>query len=1091
MADSVNSLRLARYVVGRVELNKDRVEAHSAFVTRGGLMTCPARSAGARRARTSRWLLLGAFVLAVGLLALPAAAAAAPLSTGDGGWVWQNPLPQGNNMRSVCFADASHGWTVGDGGTIFATSDGGTTWSAQVSSSKADLYSVAFADASHGWAVGASVDPNTDDVSGVILATSDGGAQWVAQDVPAGIIALSSVTCADAGHAWATGRDGGYERVILTTADHGAHWSKQAVPHGDTDLNAVSFADTSHGWAVDGSGTILGTTDGGAAWQAQYSGRGDEFSGLSFTDASHGWAVGGGDRGGLILATTDGGAHWNAQNVPSDVWNLQTVSFADADHGWATDGSTIIGTSDGGATWTAERFDFAYGLHSVAAADQGHAVIVGRSGTILATTDSGATWVSRSSDSAALPEGGLEDLRAVAFADANDGWALDDSRTLLATTDGGTHWGLRYQAPNDDLSALSFADASHGWTVGWDNDTQAGAILATTDGGAHWSKQAVPSGTSDVRAVAFADTSHGWAVDGSGTILGTTDGGAAWNAQYSAPQDDFSGLSFTNASHGWAVGGGDSGGIVLATTDGGTQWSPQSVPSDVGGLTAVAFANTSHGWAVDGSGTILATADGGLHWGIQHAALPYGCLWLSGVSFADASHGWAVGGGDSGGFILATTDGGTNWITQDSGTANSLFGVASSDATHAWVVGDDGTILATTTGGSPPVLDTTPPTTTVSGADALWHNTAVTLTLTPTDNVGGSGMSGGQATTQYKIGTGSWQTGTTVVVPAPTNHSGDGAQVVSFHSRDAAGNWETVKTVTVKIDTTSPTTGVSGADALWHNSAVTLTLTPTDNTGGSGMSGGQATTQYKIGTGSWTTGTTVDVPAPANHSGDGAQVVSYQSRDAAGNWETAKTVTVKIDTTAPTTTAEGLQSTADSAWQKQAGLVTLLAADSLSQVGTTYYTIDGGTTQTYSGPFSVTGQGGHTIIYWSVDLAGNTEGVHSGYLSIDSKAPSATVKALTVKAAAARKGKTLRIKVTIADPKPSCGSATLVLVLTNAKHKKLATVTFKNEPTNKALTLSEKLTRALAKGTYYMTVKATDAAGNVQTKVAAAKLTVK
>ena len=52
-------------------------------------------------------------------------------------------------------------------------------------------------------------------------------------------------------------------------------------------------------------------------------------------------------------------------------------------------------------------------------------------------------------------------------------------------------------------------------------------------------------------------------------------------------------------------------------------------------------------------------------------------------------------------------------------------------------------------------------------------------------------------------------------------------------------------------------------------------------------------------------------------------------------------------------------------------------------------------------------------------------------------------------------------------------------------------MTFKSEPTNKALTLSEKLTRTLAKGTYYMTVKATDAAGNVQAKAATAKLTVK
>ena len=209
----------------------------------------------------------------------------------------------------------------------------------------------------------------------------------------------------------------------------------------------------------------------------------------------------------------------------------------------------------------------------------------------------------------------------------------------------------------------------------------------------------------------------------------------------------------------------------------------------------------------------------------------------------------------------------------------------------------------------------------------------MTLTLTPTDNAGGSGMSGGQATTQYKIGTGSWKTGTTVDVPAPADHSGDGAQVVSYHSCDAAGNWETVKTVTVKIDTTAPTTTASGADALWHNTAVTLTLSPADNTGGSGMSGDSAATQYKIGTGAGQTGTTVDVPAPADHSGDGAQVVSYKSCDAAGNWETAKTVTVKIDTTPPTTIASGLQRAAGVVWQKQAGLVTLLAADSLSDVG--------------------------------------------------------------------------------------------------------------------------------------------------------------
>ena len=66
-----------------------------------------------------------------------------------------------------------------------------------------------------------------------------------------------------------------------------------------------------------------------------------------------------------------------------------------------------------------------------------------------------------------------------------------------------------------------------------------------------------------------------------------------------------------------------------------------------------------------------------------------------------------------------------------------------------------------------------------------------------------------------------------------------------------------------------------------------------------------------------------------------------------------------------------------------------------------------------------------------------------------------------------------------------------MLVLTTTKNKKLVSRTYKGEPTNKVLILSDKLTRTLARGTYYITVKATDAAGNVQAKAAKAKLTVK
>ena len=44
-------------------------------------------------------------------------------------WFWQNPYPQGNDLRDVSFIDSLHGWAAGDYGTIIRTTDGGLNWS--------------------------------------------------------------------------------------------------------------------------------------------------------------------------------------------------------------------------------------------------------------------------------------------------------------------------------------------------------------------------------------------------------------------------------------------------------------------------------------------------------------------------------------------------------------------------------------------------------------------------------------------------------------------------------------------------------------------------------------------------------------------------------------------------------------------------------------------------------------------------------------------------------------------------------------------------------------------------------------------------
>ena len=63
------------------------------------------------------------YVLVVALSLLIVLLTATPgraqdISTGDGAWVWQNPRPQGNTLKSVWGTDANNVWAVGEAGTV-------------------------------------------------------------------------------------------------------------------------------------------------------------------------------------------------------------------------------------------------------------------------------------------------------------------------------------------------------------------------------------------------------------------------------------------------------------------------------------------------------------------------------------------------------------------------------------------------------------------------------------------------------------------------------------------------------------------------------------------------------------------------------------------------------------------------------------------------------------------------------------------------------------------------------------------------------------------------------------------------------------
>ena len=107
--------------------------------------------------------------------------------------------------------------------------------------------------------------------------------------------------------------------------------------------------------------------------------------------------------------------------------------------------------------------------------------------------------------------------------------------------------------------------------------------------------------------------------------------------------------------------------------------------------------------------------------------------------------------------------------------------------------------VAFTVDGPQVSADVIAPVTVAAGLPAMpWCNHGVTVSLTAADDMGGSGV----ASIYYTVDGGApvLVTGTGADVPLTSS----GLHTVSFHARDAAGNAEQVKSVTVGIDLSKP-----------------------------------------------------------------------------------------------------------------------------------------------------------------------------------------------------------------------------------------------------------------------------------------------
>ncbi|WP_373872398.1 OmpL47-type beta-barrel domain-containing protein, partial [Acrocarpospora phusangensis] len=157
----------------------------------------------------------------------------------------------------------------------------------------------------------------------------------------------------------------------------------------------------------------------------------------------------------------------------------------------------------------------------------------------------------------------------------------------------------------------------------------------------------------------------------------------------------------------------------------------------------------------------------------------------------------------------------------------------------------------------------------------------------------------------------------------------------------------------------------------WFTGLVLVTLAGVDEAQGSGV----AKTEFQLDGGAWTA-----YAEPVVVTGDGPHTLNYRSVDRAGNVEQAKALALKVDATAPVTTADFLpvgQGTVP---------VSLAAADATSGVDRIEYALDGGAWTAYTAPVNVSGVGAHELRYRAADKAGNVEEIKAATITIEPEA---------------------------------------------------------------------------------------------------------
>jgi photosystem II stability/assembly factor-like uncharacterized protein len=277
---------------------------------------------------------------------------------------------------------------------------------------------------------------------------------------------------------------------VVYSDDEGRNWHRAKSPTGVL-LTALCFADARNGWAVGHDAVILGTRDGGASWQLQYSdvlgadaddadsddyadddyadddyysddyddfadadAGGQDTSGAPLLDVlclskDRALAVGG---YGYLVETTNGGDDWQKviERVDnSNGWHLNAITRVPGGNTLLVAGEKglLLRSRDNGLSWRELKSPYDGSFFGVTALTDGTVLAYGLQGNLWVSSNQGDSW---------------RQVKTGVSRGINAATQLDDGTVLLAggagvvlvSRDGGNSVALQYLPDRESVSSL-------------------------------------------------------------------------------------------------------------------------------------------------------------------------------------------------------------------------------------------------------------------------------------------------------------------------------------------------------------------------------------------------------------------------------------------------------------------------------------------------------------------------------------------------------------------------------------------------------------------------------------------------------------